>query len=176
MKKLMIALAAVAMTVGVQAAMVDWQITGVGDYSGKNVYAFNTTDQATVLAALTAGGDSIASTIAGLTVNKDSLAATVTGTAGRANAKGTATDIASGNNLFFIIFDGAIADGQKYAYSAGYDVSSKVYAEGQPSPGNLSLAFSAAKTEQMIGNVPEPTSGLLLLLGVAGLALRRRRA
>lgn len=27
-----------------------------------------------------------------------------------------------------------------------------------------------------VGNVPEPTSGLLMLLGVAGLALRRRRA
>ena len=29
---------------------------------------------------------------------------------------------------------------------------------------------------QTMSNVPEPTSGLLLLLGVAGLALRRRRA
>ena len=29
---------------------------------------------------------------------------------------------------------------------------------------------------QTVGAVPEPTSGLLLLMGVAGLALRRRRA
>lgn len=28
---------------------------------------------------------------------------------------------------------------------------------------------------QPLGNIPEPTSGLLLLLGVAGLALRRKQ-
>ena len=36
--------------------------------------------------------------------------------------------------------------------------------------------FSTAGTWSYTANVPEPTSGLLMLLGVAGLALRRRRA
>ena len=37
-------------------------------------------------------------------------------------------------------------------------------------------ATSDPKAWMTVGNAPEPTSGLLLLLGVAGLALRRRRA
>ena len=176
MKKLMMAVAIVCAAAMGQAANVDWKLSGLGGYEGKNVYSFNTADQATVLAALTAGGDNIASTIAGLTVNKNNAAVAVTGSAGRANANGSANDIDAAKNLFYVIFDGTIANGQKYAYTTGYDVSSKTYEEGQQSPGPLSLTFAAAKTEQMIGNVPEPTSGLLLLLGVAGLALRRRRA
>ena len=37
------------------------------------------------------------------------------------------------------------------------------------------IAFSSASWYSKTASVPEPTSGLLMLLGVAGLALRRRR-
>ena len=175
MKKLMMVVAIVCAATMAQASNVLWKLGNVGDYSGKNVYSFNTADQATVLAALAAGGDNIASTIAGLTVNQNGAAAAVSGVGNRAAASTTAKGVDADKDLFFVIFDGAIADGQKYAYSAGYDVSSKTYEEGQQSPGTLSLNFAAAKTGEVIG-APEPTSGLLLLLGVGALALRRRRA
>jgi hypothetical protein len=47
-----------------------------------------------------------------------------------------------------------------------------------PSSGSLSMTFGTqtSNTWNEMAAVPEPTSGLLLLLGVAGLALRRKRA
>ena len=42
--------------------------------------------------------------------------------------------------------------------------------------GNTQLNFSTAISNASWSAVPEPTSGLLMLLGMAGLALRRRRA
>ena len=50
---------------------------------------------------------------------------------------------------------------------------------GDPTTASQALAMDASSGYQGAGwyqSVPEPTSGLLMLLGMAGLALRRRRA
>ena len=41
---------------------------------------------------------------------------------------------------------------------------------------NLSNLAASQANWTAVGNIPEPTSGLLMLLGMAGLALRRKRA
>jgi len=42
--------------------------------------------------------------------------------------------------------------------------------------GTIASQTAAASAWSSAGSVPEPTSGLLMLVGLAGLALRRRRA
>ena len=81
---------------------------------------------------------------------------------------------AEGDKLdYFIVFD----NGSKFAAIAVtgdiWDDDSTAY--GQEPFSAEGLALDTADFTSY-GSVPEPTSGLLLLLGVAGLALRRRRA
>ena len=76
-------------------------------------------------------------------------------------------------DFFAIITDKEIGEATQYWIASADDVKF-----GTTSTGTVTatLANSPAGWTQIASPVPEPTSGLLLLLGVAGMALRRKRA
>ena len=174
MKKLLI-IAAVALSAAAsQAASVNWSLnniqsspdTAVGAgwlvqvYDASTAFSFDAAKEGSITAL--ASGSSIASG----TIFK---------------ASGTFGDYAAGAavNTYAVVFDaGTVADAKNYIVS---DVVNKNIAA---SGANLNLAFgnmaSTATSNAFHAStwtaVPEPTSGLLLLLGMAGLALKRKRA
>ena len=80
----------------------------------------------------------------------------------------------AGDNVsaYVVLFDASsVADAKNYSVTS-------VLEKQVPSSGALTMswAFSTDTAGWTATAVPEPTSGLLMLLGMAGLALRRRRA
>ena len=182
MKKLMIAAAIVCAAVVCQAAQVNWNV----DWAYSNYGSVNTYDD----------GSSVnywivnmvgATDTSGLSVDKDgnlvnsaSYAVVDTGSFTAASGGFAKGEIANGNYLAMVIYDAANG---LYGVSDANAVSGIV--EEPPTAGTLAANFQndggsegylIANTPVPTTPVPEPTSGLLMLLGVAGLALKRRRA
>ena len=190
MKKLMIMLGAVAAAIGVQAASIDWSVANNGwvldsgskAASGYTVYLIN---GATALETIAAAIDSKTGAF-----NDDQT--WVFGSAATDNGKGrvseltTTTDkLVRGTDYDFsvLIIDAAATGGPKYmvsdtftqtAYKAGDDEA--MAASFAASTFGANALTASASAANGWAAVPEPTSGLLLLLGVAGLALKRKRA
>ena len=183
MKKLMIAVLAVAAAIVANAASVDWSMSnGVlapspdgSAQSGRCAYytmlIFTDSQADAVSSAITAGNFASLETMAVSTYQ-----------AGKAGSFSGVVNGLTGSSatLFAVVFDTygtteAVADAGYY-YKTG-TITQSTYDPTGSDPATTAVFTSTQMTGTWTATaVPEPTSGLMLLLGMAGLALRRRRA
>ena len=179
MKKIMIAMAVVAFAAIAQAASLNWAISAkivtespagsatAGRASFYTALVFMESDMAAVNTALE---------------NKDfdglsDLAVSSFQAAKAGSFSGKIADLTgSSASIFTVIFDTQAA-GDAISTAQNYIMSEVVTANTYSGTDAATTAsFDAAFGESKYQAIPEPTSGLLLLLGVAGLALKRKRA
>ena len=169
MKKLTLMIGVVALAMGVQAAAVDWQVTGTAATVNYNVY---------LLASIADSYKSVTDI-----ANAALISGTIVKNGRNYIAGGSAVSEAitkdSMKEVYWVIVDGS---GSPTTYNyVKTDMSAFVYDPDnqESSPGSfnsISAANLRAGSGGSFGAVPEPTSGLLMLLGMVGLALKRKRA
>ena len=196
MKKLLIVIAALAIGLSANAASYCWGMlsadylapdgSGYDDGEGLNLYSGGT---AFLYLGTVAYDNGFVTT--GATYLDHAGYDAVNYGYGRAldldtTAMGSSTDVlAAGGQAYSIVFVDAnvtslddsnienyiiITGTSENGYDPGTETSFAQMMDYTATPGSGSYAWSSAEA------VPEPTSGLLLLLGMAGLALKRKRA
>ena len=169
MKKLTLMIGAVALAMGARAAAVDWQVNGTAATVNYNVYLLTSIADSYESVADIANAALISGTIAKNGRNYYAGGSAVSDTITKDSMK----------EVYWVIVDGSGAP-TTYNY-VKTDLSGYVYDPNnqESSPGlfdTVSAADMLAGASGSFGAAPEPTSGLLMLLGMAGLALKRKRA
>ena len=200
MKKLMLAVAVVCAAVAADAAVIKWgsgaiqtpdEVTGalsgtkLTTASGYNIkmYVWESLSASAVSYSAgdlfswydkgATGSDPMGGSLTALSltpaVGASATTATITG-AISPDTDGTSVYAA----ILFVLEDSTTGDAKWYMENSGEKASAKSI----QTLGNLALKVggTGAATTWTAAAVPEPTSGLLLLLGMAGLALKRKRA
>ena len=187
MKKLIIAAAIVCAAVVSQAASASWSMEndGASTYKYNSVLMLLDSSTATVQGILDAGGSDVLASLGTYNINS----AGVQQLTKKGAATGTADDVVSGQSYRWLIIrstDGTAADGTDYILSGAVSYATMDAAGAIVSGAEIATPFALVNGTTdlfkaggaITGTIgaPEPTSGLLLLLGVAGLALKRKRA
>lgn len=180
MKKVIMFAAVVMVAVVTNAATVAWTGAGMNSYAGSTYNFFvigqNGVDSiATVTALLDAGSD----------VSSYAFGSGVVASNGAANNTNSGKTLDAGSyTSFMVLFDSASpsAGDAKYVVLSGAAGQAQTFSATAAKvtfiAGNVSTTVNNAanwKSYGEGGGVPEPTSGLLLLVGGAMLALRRKQ-
>jgi len=198
MKKLVIVSAAVLCGFMAQASTVAWNCTNVKDSTGAafsegSVYVFfvagNSAADTSSWAGLEGkGATAFTSALAG--ANFDYNKSDITAAAGTLSYNATTAGAAlaldtvglTGStkySAYAVIFDSETITDTTHYYVTAASAASTTYGDTSSLTKSYTLNASSSATAanwKSVGPVPEPTSGLLMLLGMAGLALRRKRA
>ena len=178
MKKLLALCAVALMSISASAATAAWYAEDIYEYgdtgdlaTGYLVYFFDasTVSTSAAAAALNASDFSFLSSGWEADYMEDGEAGTNNGVGSYGNLQ----DITG----YFVVFNAEDTASATYAYISGTEVAT-TGAAGQAASFDImgSSSATASNWTSLGSPVPEPTSGLLMLLGMAGLALRRRRA
>ena len=170
MKKLLILAAAIVAGAAANAASFKW--------TGANIYGSDTTTKITgtvgIYAYLSTATVDDAVKVADAFVVSGTIKSDAAGTSNGYTYDWAGATVGETYNFFMVFED----NGKKFdsSVSSPAVIKSGVAYDSQ----TATVAFSnMATATQAAGNwaaVPEPTSGLLMLLGMAGLALKRKRA
>ncbi len=176
MKKLVIALVALVGGFTAWGSSVDWSVDCYemsSSVSGYTLYLFTDADAASTYAGKLA--DKSYSDASDFTDAAGSATKTLDGDS---VADGFLTGVSSSGYLSALLI-ASTAEGAQIYYTSGFALSGHTYEDGEPPATPIEIwdtDFTRGSVIAYGGGIPEPTSGLLLLLGGAMLALRRRRA
>jgi len=170
----MILAAAVVMATASQAAMFDWSFydwTEKGDYEGMTAYTLLGSSAKTDWTSATALAEAAISS--GTLINDSGFIYTLGQAKSASLVKGTDADV------YFAVLD--TVNNKYIVTTVGTVDGSLIYGDTEPPTGS---SFESLDTDAITGQwhtfqdtpqTPEPTSAMLMLLGVAGLALRRKQ-
>ena len=187
MKKIMIAACAIALAGLTQAASVGWGYGGaISNAEAKgSAYSFfvigqnGVTSEAQISAMIAAGTDVSAYAFGSGTTTANGIVNQPAASSGKTI---TVTETTTLEGFMVIFNDDKVADATKFLVIGNDDCGTVNGFSKTAGSTTASVNFAAGNVANYVNNasnwqdIPEPTSGLLLLLGVAGLALKRKRA